>query len=259
MNGLLGLSLREWRRFIREPARIIGTIATPVLLWLFMIGGFGGLGNVGNEVSIAGYTSVGAALAVCLFSTVFASIGFIQDREDGFLQAVLVSPVPRVSIALSKMLVGGALAGVQGSIILIAGAIAAGNVKPAGLLLGVGLLIWIGIGTVALGLFFASRIRSASGFHSIMSLVLLPMWALSGSLFPPDGAARWMELVMSANPMRWAHACLNDVLAISEAHSALFWAGTLLTPVVLCALATTSISRRERGAPVTLNKDTGRL
>lgn len=248
MKAFLILAWREWIRFTREPARVFATIATPTLLWLFTLGGFGSLSGLDSRDHIAGFTAVGAALAVCLFSTVFASIGFIQDREDGYLQAVLSSPAPRWTIAASRMFVGGTLAGTQGSVVLIAGAIATGDIDLLSVLASCALLVWIGIGTVALGLAFASRISSSSGFHSVMSLVLLPMWALSGALFPPDGATHWMENLMRWNPMRWSHACLNDLLGTGSFASPTMWAGALATPIILGIAACTAISRRPRGA-----------
>ncbi len=121
---------------------------------------------------------------IVLFTAIFATISIIEDRREGFLQSVLVAPVPRWTIALGKILGGAAIAWVQAIIFLLL-AILVGSVVISwqiGLLLL--MLAMAAIGMTALGVFFAWPMESTQGFHAIMNLVLMPLWLLSGAFFP---------------------------------------------------------------------------
>jgi ABC-2 type transport system permease protein len=202
----LALAGREWTRFIRQPQRVVGSIGQPLLFWLFLGSGFSpsfkppGMG----EISYLEYFYPGALLMMLLFAGIFSCITIIEDRDQGFLQSVLAAPVPRLSIVLGK--VGGAtLIALFQCLILLMAAPMVGLVPSLGgsvmLLLG---LVLASLGFTALGFGIAWGMNSTAGFHAVMMVFLMPLWMLSGALFPTAGAPFWLSTVVSLNPISHA-------------------------------------------------------
>ena len=126
---------------------------------------------------------------ILLFTAIFSTISIIEDRREGFLQSVLVAPVPRMAIVLGKVL-GGTRAGVRpGAALPAAGARWSASARRlAGFALALLLMLVLAFALTALGFCIAWRMSSTQGFHAIMNLFLMPMWFLSGALFPAEGA-----------------------------------------------------------------------
>ncbi len=205
-NVAVALAGREWVRFIRQPQRVLGSIGQPLLFWLFLGSGFSpsfkppGMG----EISYLEYFFPGALLMMLLFAGVFSCITVIEDRDQGFLQSVLAAPVARFSIVAGKV-GGAALIALFQCLILLVAAPMVGLVPSlggAGLLL-LGLLV-ASVGFTALGFGIAWGMNSSSGFHAVMMVFLMPLWMLSGALFPTAGAPLWLEAVMLINPVSHA-------------------------------------------------------
>lgn len=252
MNTLTALTLREWRRFIRQPSRIVATIGTPALVWVFAASGMSGSFS-GGDLSYTGFLLPGMVTMTILFSTIFASISLIQDRQAGFLQSALVSPAPAWTIVGAKVIGGTCIATAQAAS-LLAGAWVVGLSPGVGGYFAATLAAALtAAGVIGLGLSAAWWINSSSGFHGVMNLVLLPMWLLSGGLFPVEGASPWMKLLVRINPMHWSTAALSGALGIrsgSDAEGAWGawggwpWVGMTLFTTAMVGTAALVMTRR---------------
>lgn len=215
---------REFVRFFRQRSRVVGALAQPVIFWVLFGAGLSGSFRMasasGGSVSFQEYFLPGAALMIVLFTSIFSSISVIQDRNEGFLQGVLASPVPRLSLVLGK-LCGGALLALLQSMLFLWSApllqyVGLAPEMPLGFSVGqvlamTGILFLTGLGMAGLGFLFAWKIDSVQGFHGIMSVLLMPMWLLSGAIFPPDGS-RWLSWVVALNPLSYGLAALRHVI-----------------------------------------------
>jgi ABC-2 type transport system permease protein len=212
------LSRREWVRFFRQRNRVIGALGQPILFWLLFGTGMHSAFR-GGEQNFMTYYLPGTLALIVLFTAIFTTISIIEDRREGFLQNVLVAPVPRWTIAAGKILGGGAIAWVQ-ALIFLALTVAVGSAPLSSGLLGVvALLAVASLALTALGVSFAWPMESTQGFHAIMNLVLLPMWLLSGAFFPiplpgADGSVGQivMHWLMRCNPLSYTVAGLRTML-----------------------------------------------
>ena len=223
LRASASLAWREILRFFRQPNRIVGSIGTPVLFWLL----FGiGLKN-SFSLSAAGqrgdsfleYYFAGSLVLILLFTSIFTSISIIEDRREGFLQGVLVAPIPRWSVVLGKVLGGSFIALFQGLIFLLLALILEVEWRLLAVVQLIGLLGLTSLALTSLGFFIAWRMDSTQGFHAIMNLVLMPLWLLSGGFFPipaltesagwTDHALHW---IMRLNPLTYAVAGTRHLL-----------------------------------------------
>lgn len=245
MSGVRAASAlagREVRRLVRQPLRIAVAIATPAMMWLFIASGFASsirpesLGSEG-DASLSLYLLPGMASLVVLFNAIFASISLIEDRHQGFLQAVLVSPAPRWSTAAGKLLGGGLLGFAQAMVLLAFSPFVGASWSAEGVLSAVVALACLSLGITGLGLAAAWKVDSSSGFHGVMNLVLMPMWLLSGAIFPVDGASGWLRALVTINPMAWCQRAVGagldgQVDLVAMGLSGLFALGGVLLSVL---------------------------
>jgi ABC-2 type transport system permease protein len=196
------LCRRELVRFFRQPSRILGALGTPAVFWVL----------VGSGFNYLGFLFPGTLVQILLFASIFSTISIIQDRQEGFLQGVLVAPVPRMAIVLGKVLGGTAIALLQGGVFLALAPVVGLAPSARAYLGAIGIMALVSFGLTALGVFFAWRFDSVQGFHSVMNLLLIPMWLLSGAVFPPDKAAGWMRTVMWANPLTYGVSAIRRAL-----------------------------------------------
>ena len=206
---------RELVRLSRERTRVLGLVAAPFLFWLFLGAGLGQSFQPPSASGGGGYLQYffpGTVIMVVLFASIFSTMSVIEDRREGFLQSVLVAPVSRASIVLGKVLGGTTQAVVPGFLFLLTGP-AVGF--PFGLPQLIGLtaiLFLISFALTSLGFLIAWRMDSVQGFHAVLNLVLIPMWLLSGALFPASGAAPWVQWFMRLNPLTYAVSALRRAL-----------------------------------------------
>jgi ABC-2 type transport system permease protein len=240
------LWLREMIRFLRQRSRIIGALGTPLVFWLLIGGGLKQsfrLPGVDSQMTYLEYSFPGAIIAILLFTAIFSMISIIDDRKEGFLQAVLVAPVSRASIALGKMLGATTLAVGQALLFLALSRLA--NIRLGALSISAvfATMTLVAFALTGLGFVIAWRMESTQGFHAIMNLLLMPMLVISGAFFPPGGSAAWLHWIMLANPvtycvtlLRWAlyldapapHPSLGGNLAAAWAVTILFAGGMFL-------------------------------
>lgn len=273
LRAAWSLCKREIIRFLRQRNRIVGAIGQPIIFWLLFGTGLTGVFRTseqgGSGESFTVYFFPGTLLLIVLFTAIFATISIIEDRNEGFLQSVLVSPIPRWAMVLGKVLGGTILAVGQALIFLLLGYFVGITLNFVQFLSVFGLLIVVGIGLTSLGFWLAWRMESTQGFHAIMNLLLMPMWLLSGAFFPipasgeSSSTGQWLlGWVMTLNPVTYALAAIRRILHAEAAPSFLanesagqFWLPsvplgvtiTLLFAVVMFALACRSAMKTRRG------------
>lgn len=222
----LTLWQREVVRFLRQRSRVVGALATPVVFWALVGMGLGRSFRPEGAAAGVNYLEFffpGTIVMILLFTAIFSTISVIEDRKEGFLQAVMVSPAPPWSIVLGKILGGTTLAWLQGMLFCL---FAFGFNTDLTLLRLAGLMLIVfvgGFGLTGLGFLVAWPMESTQGFHAIMNLVLLPMWMLSGALFPASGAHPVLQGIMTLNPVTYIVAAVQgilykDVTAITGGH-----------------------------------------
>lgn len=203
MNGLWVLAAREVKRYLRQPSRLAGSLAQPLLFWLFMAAGFGDSLQVGAATDYGEFFFPGIVLMLLLFAAIFSTITLIEDRNAGFMQGVLVAPISRLSLVLGKLAGGTAIAVLQASLFMLTAPLVGMPLDPGRVPLLLLLFVVIGLGFTGMGFTVAWFMDTVAGYHAIMSTVMLPMWLLSGALFPLDGAAAWLRWVMYCNPVTY--------------------------------------------------------
>jgi ABC-2 type transport system permease protein len=226
---------REVVRFLRQRSRVIGALLTPVVFWLLIGSGLGSsfrLPGQTTEVDYLEYFFPGTTMLIVLFTAIFATISVIEDRREGFLQAVLAAPVARSAIVMGKVMGSTTLALVQAMAFLLLAPLAGVPISALSLLAAGGLLTVSAVGLSALGLLIAWRMDSTQGFHAIMNLFLIPMWLLSGALFPAAGASVWVRWLVAVNPLTYGVAGLRHALYADTAMLA------DLPPLGLCIAVT---------------------
>ncbi len=214
MTALLALLRRELLRQVRQPTRIVAAIATPGMIWVFLAAGFGSA-DPGVDASFSAYLVPGVASMTVLFASIFAAISLIQDRQEGFLRAALVSPASRSAIAVSKIAAGAITATLQGGVVLLALPAAGHPVTALGLLLSLAALVCVSTALTGFGLLMAWRVESTQGYHGVMNAVLMPLWLLSGGVFPVETAAGWLAAIARLNPLTWCHEAMRHALGMA--------------------------------------------
>lgn len=228
---------RELVRFFRQKNRVFGALGQPIIFWLLF-----GAGLRSNNLDYA-YFFPGTLVMILLFTAIFATISIIEDRREGFLQGVLVAPIPRWSMVLGKVLGGTVIAMLQGLIFVILGWITKQvSPTPLGLLGAIGLMFVVAVALTALGFLIAWRMDSTQGFHAIMSVFLLPMWLLSGAFFPMN-VGGWLGWIIRINPLSYGVAGLRyylqniDVAAADLPSSETCWIVSLVFAGVMLLAA----------------------
>ena len=246
MSAGLALAKREIVRFLRQKSRVVGAVAPPIVMWLLVGSGFKGSFR-GDSF---GYFFPGTVVLVVLFAAIFATISVIEDRREGFLQGVLVAPVRPASIALGKVVGGAALGLLQGLPLLALVPLAGLSADARGLLGATAVLVLLAFALTALGFTIAWSLESTQGFHAIMNLFLIPMWLLSGSFFPSEGAPGWLRAVMAANPLTYGVAALRRALGGTSPSLPALGVSLAVTAAFAAAMfaaATAVVARRPAG------------
>lgn len=226
-SGAFALAHRELIRFFRQRTRVVGAIGQPVIFWILFGAGLresfqppDWAGQLARPLSYQEYFFPGIAVLIVLFTAIFSSISIIEDRREGFLQGVLAAPVPRSMIVLGKVLGGTALAVLQAGLFLAVGPLLSYvglspelqiSVTAVQAFAAAAFLVLIAIELTALGFLLAWPMNSTQGFHAVMSILLMPMWLLSGAFFP-GGSSGWLMWVIRLNPLTYGVAGLRRLL-----------------------------------------------
>ncbi len=251
------LASRELIRFFRQRNRVFGALGQPLIFWLLFSAGLGpsfrlpgepGASATGavptSSTSYAEYFFPGTVVLILLFTAIFATISIIEDRREGFLQSVLVAPIPRWSMVLGKLLGGTVIATIQGLIFLLLGLTIGIHFTPLSLAAITLFLFLVSLALTGLGFLIAWRMDSTQGFHAVMSVFLMPMWLLSGAFFPAAGG--WLGWILAVNPLTYGVAGLRELLYLGGSGAvpaaglpspAVCWAVTILFATATFALS----------------------
>ena len=229
---------RELVRFYRQRSRVVGVIASPLLFWVVIGSGFANSFRSGNNGQhYLEFFFPGSLIMIVLFTSIFAMMSVIEDRNKGFLLSVLVAPVNRSAIVMGKVLGGATLSAIQGLLFLVFAPAIGIHIGFSEWLLVFLIVFLISFGLTALGFAIAWPMDSPQAFHAIVNLFLIPLWLLSGALFPVNGASKWMAFVMRLNPLTYGMDALRATLFPATASQSQFSLGTSLGIVAaFCAV-----------------------
>jgi ABC-2 type transport system permease protein len=196
---------RDFIRFVNDPMRI-GTWLVQPLLYLFVLGS--GLQTLSaastGGVDLKTFMFPGILCLGLMFSAMFSAASLVMDREFGFLREMMVAPVSRSSIVVGKCLGSATVAATQGMVVLALAGLVHVPYDP-GLLLGVlGLQLLAAFTISAFGLMVAVRIKQIQTFTAVMQMLVMPMYFLSGALYPVSGLPTWLRVLNRINPMTYA-------------------------------------------------------
>jgi ABC-2 type transport system permease protein len=211
---------REVVRFVRERNRVFGALVQPILFWVLFGAGLRASFRPASAEGAASYGEYffpGTVVLIILFTAIFSTISLIEDRREGFLQGVLVAPIPRSSLVLGKVLGGVTLALGQGLLVLVFAPFAGIPLSPAALGASILILFLVAFALTALSFCIAWGMDSTQGFHAIMTVLLMPLWLLSGAFFPAEGVPVWLRLLMACDPLTYGMAAFRRVLYGSAA------------------------------------------
>jgi len=206
---------RELVRFYRQRSRVAGVILSPLVFWLVIGSGFGTSFRSGAAAGGQHYLEYfypGALIMIVLFTSIFTMMSVIEDRKEGFLLSVLVAPISRSAVVLAKVLGGTTLSAIQGLIFLIFAPAVGVHFGLAQFGLIVLITVLVSFCLTALGFAVAWQMESSQGFHAVVNLFLIPLWLVSGALFPMSGASGWIRAVMLANPLTYGVEALRTAL-----------------------------------------------
>lgn len=246
MRAVMALWHREIVRFLRDRPRLTGSLLQPVVFWVLFSGALHGSYKPGG-MDYGQYFFVGTLAMITLFTAIFATITVIEDRKEGFLQGVLVSPVPRAAIALGKILGGASLGLGLAVVFLLLAPLAGVSLSLDSVAMGLGVLALLAVAVTGLGFSLAWVMDSTAGYHGIMMLFLMPMLLLSGAFFPMESAHPLMSWVRFVNPMTYGvgalrHAFQGEVAGVPSFTICLL--GTAVFALVTFALGTFVVNRR---------------
>jgi len=220
ISDVITIWQREMIRYFRSKSRIITSLVMPIL-WLGVMGTAIGSTLAGVKfpggLNYISFIAPGILAMAILFTSIFTGISVIFDREFGFLKEILVAPVSRTSIVLGKTLGGTTAAMIQGVLMLLIsllfGVHFAGEYGIAVGVLGAILVMFlIGIGLVSLGIAFASKMESMEGFQLVMNFLVMPMFFLSGAMYPIGSLPQWLKSVVYFDPMTYGVDALRHFL-----------------------------------------------
>lgn len=227
-------------KLVRDRSRLTGAIVQPLAFWLLLGLGFQGTFRMPvdarGDLGYIEFLYPGVIALMLLFTAIFSTISIVEERQSGFLQAALAAPTPRTALVFGNALGGTLLATLQAMVFLLALPAVGLRFHPAGTGFVVLISFVTGLAFTALGFTIAWRLDSTRGFHAIMNLFLLPLWFLSGAMFPLEGASPLLRWLMVVNPVSYAVSGIRHGLYGLEGAPA-----TLASPGV-CLFVTTGFA-----------------
>jgi len=244
LRAIYTLWLREVKRYTREKTRLISSFIQP-LLWLIIFGSGMRLASTGLiGISYQEFIFPGIIGQTLLFTSMFMGISVIWDREFGFLKEILVAPISRISVFVGKVLGGSTDAVIQGSFVFLFSFLVSVHVGIDTFLVSLPIMVLITFGMVSIGLTLASLMESLESFGVIQTFVNLPLFFLSGALFPISFFPPWLGWVSVVDPLTYgvdalritilkgawtsANPLYYDLLAIVAFDLAMIAIGTLI-------------------------------
>ena len=213
MSAIYILWLRELKRYTRSRVQIVASLGQPLLYLLVLGFGMGPVFQRAGGGSYLQFVAPGVIGMTVLFSSIFSGLGLLWDRQFGFLKETLVAPVPRLQIMIGRTLGGATVAVIQGLLVTLVCVIA--GFRPVNLaIVPVALVFMILIAAVfaALGVAIGSSLQDMQGFQLIMNFLVMPIFFLSGALFPLSGLPKALTWATSADPLSYGIDGMRSVL-----------------------------------------------
>lgn len=247
MEAVYTIWLREFKIYLRAKERIIGSLAMP-LLW-FLIFGMG-LGSsisfTGVDVNYFSFIVPGIIAMTILFTSLFSGVSVIWDREFGFMKEMLVAPISRTSIVIGKALGGATTTLIQCTLIIVLAVVLGWDISLLNALMLIPLIVIISIGFVSLGITMASIMKSTEGFQMIMNFIVMPMFFLSGALFPINSLPKWLRVITYVDPMMYGVEALRFIsTGFSSFNILISFVFIILFSSAMSLLGAYTFSRRE--------------
>jgi ABC-2 type transport system permease protein len=236
MQTIYILWLRQIKRYLRSRSRIIGSLGQPILFLLALGFGFGPIYQKAGGGNYLQFLAPGVIAMSVLFTSIFSGIEIIWDRQFGFLKETLVAPVSRLTIMIGRTLGGATVAIMQGIIVFVITLLA--GFRPESLwMLPVMLLVMFIIALLftALGTGIASLLEDFQGFQLIMNFLVMPLFFLSGALFPLEGLPTVIAIITRIDPLTYGVDALRTTL-IGASHFGLSLDMGILSVITVCFL-----------------------
>ncbi len=212
LDAVVALTWRDLVRFLRDRSQVLGALARPVLWLVFMGKGLRASVPVVGGTDYQHFVFAGAIAMAVLFGGTFQGVTIIWDREFGFLKEVLVAPISRLTIVLGKTLSGTAVTIVQGCLTLIFAPLVGIHLGLASLGALVAVIVLLSLAMTAMGVVMATRMQTFEGFGVISNFVIMPLYFLSGGVFPVEHLPRWMALLVRVNPVTYGVDLMRHAL-----------------------------------------------
>lgn len=238
-EAVYGIFLRDVKKFWRERSRLLGGVARPVL-WLLILGSSlkAAISVEAVGVDYQQYIFPGVIGLTLIFSALQSAMSIIWDREFGFLKEVLAAPVPRLSIVVGKALGGATQATLQGIITLLFAPLIGLWLSPLTIVELIVMMFIVAFALTALGVVIAGRMTSFEGFGTISNFVVMPMYFLSGAIYPTDNVPMWLKPLIVINPLSYGVDALRHIMVGVGSFPFLFDLGfILLFSAVMIAIA----------------------
>jgi ABC-2 type transport system permease protein len=207
------LTWRDLVRFARDRSQVLGAFARPLLWLIFMGKGLSASVRLAGGVGYQHFVFAGAIAMAVLFGGMFQGVTIIWDREFGFLKEVLVAPISRVTIVLGKTLSGTVVTIVQGCLTLLFAPIVGLHLGLASFFALLGVIAILSLGISAMGVVLATRMQTFEGFGIISNFVIMPLYFLSGGVFPVERLPTWMAVLVRLNPVTYGVDLMRHALA----------------------------------------------
>ncbi len=229
---------RDLTRFFRQPSRLVGALGQPIIFWLVIGSGMSGTFRYGGPAGAAGpgymaYFYPGVVLMVVLFAAIFTTLSVIEDRHRGFLQSVLAGPGSRTALVMGKALGSSSVALSQAALFLALAPAAGFPLAAVHWPLLLAALALTALALSGIGFAVAWAVDSPQGYHAIQMTLLVPLWVLSGAMFPVPADKPALAALMRANPISYGVSAVRRALAGEGAPGAL--PGSAGRDLLVCA------------------------
>lgn len=213
MSAIYILWLRELKRYVRSRAQIVASLGQPMLYLLVLGFGLGPVFQRAGNGNYLQFMAPGVIGMTVLFSSIFSGLGLLWDRQFGFLKETLVAPVPRLQIMIGRTMGGATVAVIQGLLVTTICIIA--GFRPtnfATVPIALGFMVLIALLFAALGVAIGSSLQDMQGFQLIMNFLVMPIYFLSGALFPLIGLPRALTIITRLDPLAYGIDGMRSVL-----------------------------------------------
>lgn len=239
MKKIYILWLRQIKRYLRSRSRIIGSLGQPILFLLALGYGFGSVFQQAGQGNYIDFLAPGIIGMSIIFTAIFSGVEIIWDRQFGFLKEMMVAPMSRLSIMIGRTLGGATVATMQGILVLIIAILFGFHPYSwTGVFATLPVMFLVALLFTALGTLIASFLEDMQGFQLIMNFLVMPLFFLSGALFPLEGLPKTLAIIARLDPLSYGidafrHLLINtshyglqlDIITLGVVTAAFLWLG----------------------------------